>query len=930
MNHNLAFRQIRLFISSTFQDMNKERDYLTDHIFPRLIEYCERRNIYLMPIDLRWGITEEDGRNGRVIEACLEEVDNSRPFFVGLIGQRYGWIPTEDEFSLRSNILLERHPWLQSAIDEQLSITEIEMRYAALKRAEDVKAIFFLRSDTTDVPKEFREEPGSTRHNKLTRLKNSIRKQNKYPVYDYSNISEMGEYLYEELVKIIDMEYPMGDDPIREHHEFMLEKRANVTTPMESIENDLIRWIESKEQMLIIRGYEGSGISTALCWLLKWARYNIQSIPISYFDLNIPTDGGSSIDQMKDFFSPVIESGQDKVIIAIDNAYLLETNEIDEFCKWMNELPGNIHIIICIRENTFLNRALEFMHSCPSITIHGLPNDMRNSLIDGYLARFGKNVTLQQRQKLAAAKFAGKPRTLKAIIDLLINFGYFEQIDQKIEQYANDYDLPHMDIVYKLMADYKTVMSSNVIATVVTAMSLGHRGLTEQEIMDASGCSAQQWSMIRGRILSLCNARGKCYMFYSHDWAQAVKNILNIPYRVQVIKRMISYFLNECSEIKRQADILYDLHNEWLALADGDDFQRAKDGILSLRLCVPLVVNMSKARLTTLLWKCNLYQVKPTDTTELASLGKLSLDSPDKYYEKVSTRYYTLMRDAYLALGKGHEALYYNGFLNTSSEERILSEADIRLEMGEAKYVLSLLSSYRFLDADSYARSQILTCRALCALGKVRKAGRLANKLMDKVRNDQGLESKVSDIYIELNLSIYEVCLDNPDRHILKSFPGFRDNIWRYQKGKGLANRNTCQMLYVLYKYYMATEQYKQANMAALNGQVSASLLYGNGVMWCKMLQCLGRTQIKLGSKDQGASNILEADRYIAMLQKDDKSTIDALYDLSGITWSSEIFVNCSLGLDHLNRIEAYMKDNNYPRAVLKDIKNKKELKRKK
>ena len=87
-------RQLRLFISSTFVDMNAERNALT-RIFPQINELCRQRGVEFIPLDLRWGITEEEAREGRVIETCLREIDDSRPFFIGIIGNRYGWVPQE-------------------------------------------------------------------------------------------------------------------------------------------------------------------------------------------------------------------------------------------------------------------------------------------------------------------------------------------------------------------------------------------------------------------------------------------------------------------------------------------------------------------------------------------------------------------------------------------------------------------------------------------------------------------------------------------------------------------------------------------------------------------------------------------------------------------------------------------------------------------
>ncbi len=52
-------RQIRVFISSTFRDMNSEREELIKRVFPLLRKKCENRGVIWGDVDLRWGITEE-------------------------------------------------------------------------------------------------------------------------------------------------------------------------------------------------------------------------------------------------------------------------------------------------------------------------------------------------------------------------------------------------------------------------------------------------------------------------------------------------------------------------------------------------------------------------------------------------------------------------------------------------------------------------------------------------------------------------------------------------------------------------------------------------------------------------------------------------------------------------------------------------------
>lgn len=66
--------------------MHGERDYLTRVVFPELQERCEKLRVKVHPVDLRWGVTSEDTQNA--LELCLTELDQCRPFFLGLLGDR--------------------------------------------------------------------------------------------------------------------------------------------------------------------------------------------------------------------------------------------------------------------------------------------------------------------------------------------------------------------------------------------------------------------------------------------------------------------------------------------------------------------------------------------------------------------------------------------------------------------------------------------------------------------------------------------------------------------------------------------------------------------------------------------------------------------------------------------------------------------------
>jgi WD40 repeat protein len=95
----VEWKNVHIFISSTFNDMHAERDYLVKNVFPRLSDWCEERRIRMIDVDLRWGVSETDTMNKKVVGACLKNIDKCRPFFICLLGQRRGWVPRRDDIS---------------------------------------------------------------------------------------------------------------------------------------------------------------------------------------------------------------------------------------------------------------------------------------------------------------------------------------------------------------------------------------------------------------------------------------------------------------------------------------------------------------------------------------------------------------------------------------------------------------------------------------------------------------------------------------------------------------------------------------------------------------------------------------------------------------------------------------------------------------
>lgn len=88
-DERLVDRSIRVFVSSTFRDMQGERDMLERTTFPALQSRFRERGVELLCVDLRWGVPP-DAEKDVTIDLCLAEVNRCRPWFIGLLGERYG------------------------------------------------------------------------------------------------------------------------------------------------------------------------------------------------------------------------------------------------------------------------------------------------------------------------------------------------------------------------------------------------------------------------------------------------------------------------------------------------------------------------------------------------------------------------------------------------------------------------------------------------------------------------------------------------------------------------------------------------------------------------------------------------------------------------------------------------------------------------
>jgi hypothetical protein len=269
-----------VFVSSTFLDMQEEREVLIKRIFPQLRRLCDQRGIVWSEVDLRWGVTEEEARHGKVVRLCLEEIDRCRPFFLGLLGERYGWVPGEEQLA-QDPELLEKHPWVAEKVREGCSVTELEIEYGVFRDPIQAGTTFFyiLDSETRararyTAEADYQEcEEGPQQ--KLAALKRRLRAGGDWTCADYADPPALGRQILKDFTALVDRLYPEVDvpSPLQQEaaaHRTFADARARTYVGRQAHFDRLEAHFAGRGPPLVLFGEPGVGKSALLA---NWLRH---------------------------------------------------------------------------------------------------------------------------------------------------------------------------------------------------------------------------------------------------------------------------------------------------------------------------------------------------------------------------------------------------------------------------------------------------------------------------------------------------------------------------------------------------------------------------------------------------------------------------------------------------------------------------------
>jgi len=143
---------IRFFISSTFRDMQAERDTIHKSIYPIIRKYGLERGVNVDICDLRWGIDfnsewSEEESIAEIMRVCFTEVKDCKPHIVAMIGNYYGSKAPNKEMIVDLWKSLGRSV-SELPDDTDISLTQWELEFSFLSQSNsDTKSLCLFRRD---------------------------------------------------------------------------------------------------------------------------------------------------------------------------------------------------------------------------------------------------------------------------------------------------------------------------------------------------------------------------------------------------------------------------------------------------------------------------------------------------------------------------------------------------------------------------------------------------------------------------------------------------------------------------------------------------------------------------------------------------------------------------------------------------------------
>jgi len=534
-------RLIRVFLSSTFRDFAEERDLLVRKVFPELRRLCRERQVELVEVDLRWGITEEEAQQGKVLPICLGEIDRARPYFMGFIGDRYGWVPEGSQYPAG---IVEREPWLKEHQGGK-SVTELEMLHGVLNNPEMAgRAFFYFRDSNYSQGKggDYLSEDDASAA-KLKALKDRIRASQFPVVEDYADPQALADQVRADLLTLIEEEYPAHEVPDdltleRMRHEAYSQSRRGLYVGGENYFAQLDAAMSAEApRPVLISGEAGLGKSALIAsWLQGW-RAKHPKTPVILHHLNAtaeaddpmhlvrrvgeeaalitgrPFEAAKGKDEILDQLPSILadlsghaEREDLSVLIVLDG--LERCGAAFEDLRWFpKHVPPRIHLLASCSYGMAQEHLQNFPLEWTRIELEPLSEGQSGDFIERYLKTYRKSLTPAQAARILAHPLSGRPLWLITLLEELRLFGVHEELEARLETLLSDPpgkadgEAPTIDDLYEhVLERIEEDIDEDYEVAAFKALWASYDGLARSELLELTGMPPAKWAEIQNAL----------------------------------------------------------------------------------------------------------------------------------------------------------------------------------------------------------------------------------------------------------------------------------------------------------------------------------------------------------------------------------------------------------------------------------------------
>lgn len=439
----------KIFVSSTFRDMNEERDLFHTRICPELNEVAREYGESVAFCDLRWGVDttalESEEGSRKVLSVCLDEIDRCRPYMVVLLGERYGWIPSAD---LLSETVRSRQEFELEELEK--SVTALEIEYGALRNSDQMDRTLFYFRTLDGSPSEDYTSESELHAEKLRKLKQRIERLG-YHVKQYTvrwdeehqcvcDLDAFAETVLSDLRDLLEGEWQTLSQltPIQKelhsHWEIATQKGGQFAARYDLVSHylDLLQ----TESCFAIRGVSGSGKSTLMSRLaldlkeqgstvlpifcgnsaLCSTAANVRESLIDFLEseLEIKTEQTDRQEYLDELVKRYAETDRSTLIILIDAVDQLLPDEDRDALKFLPScLSERVKVVFSCTDDFKILRALK-IEEIPS-----LGREDRTAIVKGILHPSGRDLGEDVIQAIADKEGGEKPLYLSLLVSRL-------------------------------------------------------------------------------------------------------------------------------------------------------------------------------------------------------------------------------------------------------------------------------------------------------------------------------------------------------------------------------------------------------------------------------------------------------------------------------------------------------------------------------